>query len=41
MAHEENGYPVLIDNDKMMKMCEKYRVNYLLIEDEYQIEVEL
>ena len=32
---------VLIDNGKMMKMCEKYRVNYLLIEDEYQIEVEL
>ena len=32
---------VLIDNDKMMKMCEKYRVNYLLIEDEYQIKVEL
>ena len=32
---------VLIDNDKMMKMCEKYRVNYLLIEKDYQIEVEL
>lgn len=29
------------DNRKVLKMCQKYRVNYLLIEDEYKIMEEL
>ena len=28
---------VIEDNRKMLKMCQKYRVNYILIEDEYRI----
>ena len=32
---------VLMDNTKMLEMCEKYKVNYLLIEDEYQVEIGL
>ncbi len=32
---------VLMDNAKMLEMCKKCKVNYLLIEDEYQVEVEL
>lgn len=32
---------VLMDNCKMLEMCEKYKVDYLLIEDEYQVEIEL
>ena len=32
---------VLMDNAKMLEMCEKYKLNYLLIEDEYQVEIGL
>lgn len=32
---------VLSDNAKMLEQCQKYKVNYILIEDEYKIEVEL
>ena len=32
---------VLRDNAKMLEMCKKCKVNYLLIEDEYQIEIKL
>lgn len=28
---------VIEDNRKMLKMCQKYHVNYILIEDEYKI----
>lgn len=28
---------VIEDNRKILKMCQKYRVNYILIEDEYKI----
>ena len=32
---------VLMDNAKMLEMCEKYKLNYLLIEDKYQVEIGL
>ncbi len=32
---------VLMDNAKMLEMCEKYKLNHLLIEDEYQVEIGL
>ena len=32
---------VLEDNAKMLEQCQKYKVNYILIQDEYKVEVEL
>ena len=32
---------VLRDNAKMLEQCQKYKVNYILIEDEYKVDVEL
>lgn len=32
---------VLWDNAKMLEQCQKYKVNYILIEDEYKVDVEL
>lgn len=32
---------VLRDNAKVLELCQKYKVNYLLIDEEYQINVEL
>ena len=32
---------VLRDNAKMLKQCQDYKVNYLLIDDEYQVDIEL
>lgn len=32
---------VLTDNAKMLEMCEEYKVNYILIEEEYHVEIEL
>ena len=32
---------VLWDNAKMLEQCQKYKVNYILIQDEYKVEVEL
>ena len=32
---------VFRDNAKMLEQCQKYKVNYILIEDEYKVEVEL
>ncbi len=32
---------VLRDNAKMLEQCQNYKVNYILIEDEYKVDVEL
>lgn len=32
---------VFRDNAKMLEQCQKYKVNYILIEDEYKVDVEL
>ena len=32
---------VLGDNAKLLEQCQKYKVNYLLIDDEYQVDIEL
>lgn len=32
---------VLQDNAKILEQCQIYKVNYLLIDDEYQIDIEL
>lgn len=32
---------VLWDNAKMLEQCQKHKVNYILIENEYKVEVEL
>lgn len=32
---------VLRDNAEILEQCEKYKVNYILIDDEYQIDIEL
>lgn len=32
---------VLRDNAKILKQCQTYKVNYLLIDDEYQVDIEL
>lgn len=32
---------VLRDNAKMLEQCQKYKVNYILIEDEYKVDIEL
>ena len=30
---------VLRDNAKILELCQKYKVNYLLIDEEYQIDI--
>ena len=35
------GTPYLQDNKETLLMCEKYNVNYLLIDDEYDVDIEL
>ena len=32
---------VLRNNVKMLEQCQNYKVNYVLIDDEYQIDVEI
>lgn len=32
---------VLRDNAKMLEQCQKYKVNYILIENEYKVDIEL
>ena len=32
---------VLRDNAEMLEQCQNYKVNYLLIDDEYQVDIEL
>ena len=32
---------VFRDNAKMLEQCQKYKVNYILIQDEYKVEAEL
>ena len=32
---------VLRDNAKILEQCQKYKVNYILIDDEYQVDIEL
>lgn len=32
---------VLWDNAKMLEQCQKYKVNYILIENEYKVDIEL
>lgn len=32
---------VLRDNAEILKQCQNYKVNYLLIDDEYQVDIEL
>lgn len=32
---------VLKDNEYVMKMAKKYQVNYILIDEEYQVEIDL
>jgi len=32
---------VLRDNARVLELCQKHKVNYILIEDEYQVEIEL
>lgn len=32
---------VLIDNAKMLEQCQKHKVNYILIENEYKVDIEL
>lgn len=32
---------VLRDNAKMLEQCQNYKVNYILIEDEYKVDIEL
>ena len=32
---------VLRDNAKILEQCQIYKVNYLLIDDEYQVDIEL
>lgn len=32
---------VLEDNAQMMKLAKKYKVNYLLIDDKYEIDIDL
>ena len=32
---------VLRDNAEILEQCQKYKVNYILIDDEYQIDIEL
>ena len=32
---------VLRDNSKIWKQCQKYKVNYIMIDEEYQVDVEL
>ena len=32
---------VLRDNAEILEQCQKYKVNYFLIDDEYQVDIEL
>ena len=32
---------VLRDNAEILEQCQNYKVNYLLIDDEYQVDIEL
>ncbi len=41
---EDGGYTietVLRDNAEILRQCQKYKVNYLLIDNEYQVDIEL
>ena len=32
---------VLRDNAEILELCQNYKANYLLIDDEYQVDIEL